>query len=215
MKKNIYCLIILLILLTTNICYTKTIGNTLKNKTIFIDVGHGGKDGGAIVNEINEKDLNLEISLLLKEELIKKGAIVLITRDDDYDLSSPNIDRRKKSDFDNRIKMVNESNADIYLSIHNNYYTNKKYYGAQAFYTSNNKELASIIQKEFNKKLQSPLKEKQIDKTKYFYKRLNIPGVLIECGFLSNPKELELLQSKTYQKKIVNSIIEGLLVYFQ
>ena len=182
--------------------------------TIVIDAGHGGKDGGTFYNDIYEKDINLSIVLKLKKELNKHGVDVLLTRDDDYDLSSPDANRRKKSDFDNRIRFINDNNADLYLSIHVNYLSDSKYYGAQVFYTDENKQLASVIQNEFNNKLNSPMKEKKLNNSIYMYKQLNVPGVLVEVGFMSNAKERNLLVSDSYQNRIVNCLVHALIKYY-
>lgn len=200
--------------LTANISYSKELNTKLLNKVIIIDPGHGGKDAGTSVGSIYEKDINLSISLLLRDELVKNGATVILTRDGDYDLSSPNVDRRKKSDFDNRIKLINDSNVDMYLSIHINYLDNKKYYGAQVFYTKGNELLANVMQQSFNSYLKSPMDEKEVQDSIYMYKKLTPPGLLLECGFLSNDNEKKLLVTKEYQEKIVNAIVKALLNYY-
>lgn len=214
MKKFYYILIILFLFLTLSVCFSLEMDVKLNGKVIVIDVGHGGVDGGSSEQGIYEKDLNLKIALKLKEELIKSGATVYLTRDDDYDLSSPNVSRRKKSDFDNRINYINNLKADMYLSIHINYFSEKKYYGAQVFYTDGNELLANSIQNEFIKYLDSPLKEKRLSNDIYMYQHLKIPGVLIECGFLSNVKERNLLIQEEYQLKVAKLIVKGILVYY-
>lgn len=214
MKKNIIWLLICLMLLTTSLVYGKDIDNKLMGKVIIVDIGHGGKDKGTSVNGIDESDLNLKIGLKLRDELIKEGVTVIVTRDGNYDLSSPNATRRKKSDFDNRINLINNSNADLYLSIHINYLNDSRYYGAQVFYTKGNEELAKNIQQAFRDNLASPRTEKKLSNSIYMYKNLKVPGVLIECGFLSNDKERKLLLNDDYQNKIVRSIINGLLKYY-
>ena len=166
-------------LFTSGFMYVNAISNKLVGKVIVIDIGHGGKDSGTVYKDIKEKDINLSIGLKLKKELIKYGVEVIMTREGDYDLSSPNALRRKKSDFDNRIKLINESNADMYISIHINYLDNAKYYGGQVFYTEDNLELASAIQSEMIEQLKSPLKELVLDNDIYMYKKLDIPGVLV------------------------------------
>lgn len=186
----------------------------LTGKTIVIDVGHGLEDSGANVGKIYEKDINLQISLYLEKELGKLGANVLLTRDGDYDLSNPNARYRKKSDFDNRIKLINNANADIYLSIHLNYLNDSRYSGPQVFYNNDNKMLAESVQKSLNNLTKSEREIKQIPKDTYMYSKLKIPGVLIECGFLSNVKERSLLTSEDYQKKIAKAISLGVLEYF-
>lgn len=214
MKKFLVCSFIFLFLLSSTICYSMEINTKLVDKVIVIDVGHGGKDGGTSTDGVYEKDINLAISLKLREELIKKGAIVYMTRDGDFDLSTPNASRRKKSDFDNRIDYINSSGADLYLSIHINYLEDKSVYGAQTFYTEENKLLAHVIQDSFQSYLNSPLEEKKIVDSIYMYKQLKVPGVLIECGFLSNQKEKNLLQSGEYQLRLVNSIVNALINYY-
>lgn len=201
-------------LFTSGFMYVNAISNKLVGKVVVIDIGHGGKDSGTVYKDIKEKDINLSIGLKLKKELIKYGVEVIMTREGDYDLSSPNALRRKKSDFDNRIKLINELNADMYISIHINYLDNAKYYGSQVFYTEDNLELASTIQSEMIEQLKSPLKERELDNDIYMYKKLDIPGVLIECGFMSNTKERSLLVTDKYQSKIVKSIIDGLIKYY-
>ncbi len=187
----------------------------LSGKLIIIDPGHGGKDPGTSSNKILEKDINLKISKALELELAKVGSSVILTRDNDYDLSSPNATYRKKSDFDNRIKLINESKADLYLSIHLNYLENASYFGPQVFYNDeNNLELALVIQDTLNKELNTNRKIKKIPTRTYMYDKLTIPGVLIECGFLSNYKEAQNLNNPTYQQKIATIITDAIINYY-
>ena len=194
--------------------YSKSKHDSISSKVIVIDPGHGGKDAGTSFSDTLEKDINLAISLLLKDELEKYGASVIMTRDGDYDLSSPDIDRRKKSDFDNRINLINNSNADLYLSIHINYLEDERVYGVQTFYTDDNKNIAMEIQNGFKNDLNTPLESKRLNNSIYMYKKLNVPGVLIECGFLSNYKDRKLLLSESYREKLVKSIINSLIKYY-
>lgn len=215
MKKRFYILyIVCLLLLTTVIVYAKVSDYKLSGKRIVIDVGHGGLDVGTIYHEIYEKDINLGISLKLKEELSKEGATVYLIRDGDYDLASPDAKRRKKSDFDNRIKYINESNADFYLSIHINYLSNYKYSGGQVFYLDKSYDLAASIQDSFNKNLKSNREVKKMSSTYYMYRQLDIPGVLIECGFLSNSEERKKLVTDSYQEEIAKTIVKGIINYY-
>ena len=210
MKRYFILVLISLMLLTSSVVYSHELDNKLVGKVIILDAGHGGKDKGASVNGVYESDINLSIVLRLKNELSKHGVDVMLTRNDDSDLSSPGAYRRKKSDFDNRIKIINESGADLYLSIHMNYLSDDRYYGAQVFFTDGNEMLARDIQNNFD----SPLKEKILDNSIYMYKKLSIPGVLIECGFLSNDNERKLLQAGEYQDRLVKSIVKGLIKYY-
>ena len=206
---------VILFLLTTIWVVAKEDDLVLRGKVIAIDPGHGGKDVGTSYQSNYEKDINLAISLQLKKELEKKGASVILTRDDDYDLSSPDVNRRKKSDFDNRIDYINNSVSDLYLSIHINYLTDTRYSGGQVFYLGENKELANAIQNRFNKGLDSEREVKKMQDSYYMYKRLTKPGVLIECGFLSNATERKKLVTEEYQNKIAKTIVDGLIDYYK
>ena len=215
MKKYFIFVLISLVLLTVGIVYSHELDGRLVGKVIVLDAGHGGKDKGTSVDNVYESDINLSLVNRLKKELNKHGVGVVLTRNGDYDLSSPNVSRRKKSDFDNRIKLINNSGADLYLSIHMNYLSDSRYYGAQVFYTSGNERLAKDIQDSLISNVNTPLKEKKLSSSIYMYKQLNIPGVLIECGFLSNDKERRLLVTEEYQDKLVNAIVDGLLEYYK
>lgn len=201
-------------LLTCSVCYSLDNETKLFGKIFVIDIGHGGRDSGTYYKDILEKDINLQIGLKLRDKLLKKGAFVYLTRDGDYDLSSPGVSFRKKSDFDNRIKYINDIKPDMYFSIHINYLENSKYYGAQVFYLDSGKEYASVLQNYFISNLKSPLKEKRMSDDIYMYKRIESPGVLIECGFISNDNERLLLVDNKYQDLIVESIVQSLFVYY-
>ena len=136
------------------------------------------------------------------------GAIVYLTRDGDYDLSNPKSSLRKRTVLYNRPKAINNSNADIYLSIHLNASKSTSWQGAQAFYddiNEENKKIAETFQKYFNKYLNSNRKAKEI-KDLYMYKRIKIPGLLLEVGFISNPNERYILRQNWYQEKIAKVI---------
>lgn len=216
MKKG-YKLFIITILLVSAIFINKEVKAMLplSGKTLIIDAGHGGADPGTTKNNIYEKDINLLISKNLEIELVKVGATVIMTRDEDYDLSSPNAKWRKKSDFDNRIKLINNSKANMYLSIHLNYLSDSSYSGAQVFYNNDtNKEIATVIQETLNKELNGDREIKKIPSKTYMYSKLEIPGVLIECGFLSNEAELNKLKTTEYQQKLAKTITNAIINYY-
>lgn len=210
MKYRIF--IIILFLVTFSLLNVSSDSHEL---TIYIDPGHGGIDPGTCVAETLEKDLNLQISLLLKEKLEKENIKVLLTRDGDYDLSSPSAMYRKKSDFDNRISLINKSSANMYISIHMNYLEDKSYSGIQVFGTPNNLELASYLQNALNNKLNGRRESKEISNKLYMYRQLNKPGVLIECGFLSNEMERNKLKTHKYQTEISSAIYTAIINYYQ
>lgn len=215
-KYKIITLFLLLLSISIfDYSYAKEKNYPLKNKIIYIDPGHGGNDPGAMYKDVLEKDINLEISKLLKSELNKKGATVYLTRNGDYDLSVPNTINNKRSDLSRRGNVINKSNCDLFLSIHLNAESSSSWHGAQVFYNSKlkeNEEIAKIFQNLFKEKLNSDRDYKK-DNTLYLQNRITRPGVLLELGFLSNPNERYLLQTDNYQKKIVNVIIEGIELY--
>ena len=114
-KLTLLLLLLLIIIISIFNVNASNLTFPLLGKTIYLDAGHGGVDNGATVNNVKEKDLNLQIVYKLKETLTSAGATVLLTRKDDNDISNPNALYRKKSDFDNRIKLINNSNADLYI----------------------------------------------------------------------------------------------------
>lgn len=209
MKKIILILFLCLLLFITNV----NASLPLSGKLIIVDVGHGGRDMGTSYYTLEEKELNLSISKSIEKYLIINGASVLLTREGDYDLSSPNSKLRKRNDFDNRIDFINKSKADLYLSIHINYLIDKSYSGAQVFYNKENIKLAEIIQSKLNT-ISYPRSTKII-KDLYMYDKLKIKGVLIECGFISNAKEREKLQSKEYQDLLSKTIVNGIIEYYK
>lgn len=205
-KLTLLLLLFLIIIISIFNVNASNLTFPLLGKTIYLDAGHGGVDNGATVNNVHEKDLNLQIVYKLKETLTSAGATVLLTRKDDNDISNPNALYRKKSDFDNRIKLINNSNADLYISIHQNIYQNKKYSGPQVFYVKDNQKLAEIIQNTLNKYLNTKRKVKTINNT-YMYKLLKKKGILIECGFISNDNERYKLKTEEYQLKLSKIIV--------
>lgn len=212
-KLTLLLLLFLIIIISIFNVNASNLTFPLLGKTIYLDAGHGGVDNGATVNNVKEKDLNLQIVYKLKETLTSAGATVLLTRKDDNDISNPNALYRKKSDFDNRIKLINNSNADLYISIHQNIYQNKKYSGPQVFYVKDNQKLAEIIQNTLNKYLNTKRKVKTINNT-YMYKLLKKKGILIECGFISNDNERYKLKTEEYQLKLSKIITEGIITYY-
>ena len=187
----------------------------LQGKVIVVDAGHGGLDPGTTYKDIYEKDINLKISKYLENVLSQDGATVILTRNDDNDLSNGVKSHRKKADFDNRIKIINNEYTDMYLSIHLNYLANSKYYGVQVFYNKENENLAKTIQMYLNSKLKTDREIKEIPKSTYMYKKLEKKGVLIECGFMSNTEERKKLVSEEYQKKLATLIAEAVVNYYR
>lgn len=210
-------ILVLIILLVSALFINNNVNAMLplSGKVIIVDIGHGGKDAGCVVDNVNEKDINLAIGKYLELELVKVGASVILTRDGDYDLSSPNAYYRKKSDFDNRINLINNSNGDMYVSIHLNYLSDSRYDGAQVFYNNEeNKNIAKVMQNVLNEELNNDREIKKIPTKTYMYDKLSIPGVLIECGFLSNNEERNKLVTHEYQERIAQVIVKGIIAYY-
>lgn len=187
----------------------------LLGKVIVLDAGHGGKDAGAINNKVIEKDLNLILVKKLEKELISKGATVYLTRNEDKDLSTTNVNR-KRSDLYNRAKYINNISPNMYISIHLNSVTSSNWRGLQVFYTTKNKEnkeIAATITNNLKNKI-SNVREMKKDNTYYMYKYINSPGVLIEAGFISNTNENYLLRTEEYQDKLVKQIADSIEKYY-
>ncbi len=183
-------------------------------KVIYIDPGHGGYDGGAVHEGVKESDINLSISLLLKELYEDNGYRVLLTRDKDIHLSSTD-KFNKKEDIKKRVELINNSDCILYISIHQNIYSDSKYSGAQTFYNKYNSVSNSIavnIQKNLISNTNTNRVAKSIDGV-YLIDNVDKVGVLVECGFLSNELERNLLIDSNYHKVLVSSIYYGTLNY--
>lgn len=216
MKKLVF-LFALLTLLIFSLAFKKSTINTfpLFGYLIVIDPGHGGLDPGAVYDGELEKNYNLDFAKTLKSKLEHLGASVLMTRSADYDLSISNT-HRKKSDFDNRILLIDETSANMYISLHMNYLKETKYYGAQVFYSDvnkNNKTLAETIQSELNIFFKLNKKVKRIPSDKYMYNKINTKGVLIEFGFISSPKDRKNLLNEEYKNDLAKSIAKSIVTY--
>ena len=209
-------LFFLFLMIIAGIYKTKALNLPLLGRVIYLDPGHGGQDPGSIYQNIYEKDINLDICNILKEELEKAGAIVYMTRYGDYDLSYINTSSRKRSDLNNRAKIINESKADMYISIHLNSVNSSSWHGAQVFFDDvniKNKKIAELFQNDFRKILNTKREVKEI-KTMLLNRKIRIPGVLIEVGFLSNPNDRYLLQKKSYKNKVCSTIKNTVIKYF-
>jgi N-acetylmuramoyl-L-alanine amidase len=139
-----------------------------------------------------------------------------MTREGDYDLAKPNIAERKRSDLSKRVRLINESGCDLYLSIHLNATTSKTWKGAQVFYddvNAENKILGQYIEESFKKNLGSKRKLKRVSDL-YMYRDIDRTGALLEVGFISNDNERYILQKKYYQEKISKAIVTGIMNYF-
>lgn len=235
MKKTLYaflflssisCICLCAILLTTKILLptsssqiSKKDSPTSAKPLIIIDPGHGGRDPGKIGTAGTlEKNINLQIALYLKEILEAQDMCVLMTRTEDKDLSKTS-DNFKISDMKERISFIEQNNADLVISIHQNSYTDAEVYGAQCFYYTNaekGEKLASIIQKQIIISTnQTKIRDIKSNNDYYLLKHSPVPTVIAECGFLSNPAEETLLLTKEYQRKMAWAIHLGILQYLK
>lgn len=199
-----------------------TVTLPVSGKTIVIDAGHGKPDEGAESSRgTTEAETNLKIALKLQNLLEQSGCSVILTRSDEnaiYDIDSKTLRQKKISDIRNRVKIGNESSADIFVSIHLNKIPQQQYDGWQTFYNAQNAEgqkLATLIQNNLNDAIQKENNRvaKSIDNI-YIVKHVEIPTTIVECGFLSNPDEEKLLLEDEYQNKLAWGIYNGIIDYF-
>lgn len=192
-----------------------TQGEVQSQKTeVVIDAGHGGKDPGKVgVNDALEKDINLKIAKKLKTELESRGISVVMTRKEDRGLYDENADNKQVQDLKHRVELINEARPLLAVSIHQNSYPSPDVSGAQIFYYKHSKEgekMASVIQKQLEnlKGMKNrPIKENE---TYYLLKRTEVPTIIVECGFLSNPIEAQKLTEGNYQESVVQAVADGI-----
>ncbi|BBW98195.1 N-acetylmuramoyl-L-alanine amidase CwlD [Geobacillus icigianus] len=206
--------------LFSDLTSTKPWNLPLSGRIIVLDPGHGGPDGGAVGGEVLEKEIALSVAKKLRDYLQQQGALVLMTRETDRDLASPSTrgySRRKTEDLRERTALINQAEADLFISIHLNAIPSPRWRGAQTFYYGSlieNERLAKFIQAELRRNLENTDRSAKMIDTVYLLKHAKIPGALVEVGFLSNPDERELLASDHYQTKLAASIYKGVLRYF-
>ncbi len=195
-----------------------------KYTTVIIDAGHGGEDGGTQTpSGTLEKDLNLKIAEFLKKDLESMGISVIMTRTEDkllYDTSVNYKGQKKKLDAAARLKIVEENPNSIFVSIHMNSYVDPQYSGLQVWYSQNNpcsQPLAKTIQERNNSLFQVGNKRqtKPTGDNIYIMSKIQCPAVLIECGFLSNPREAANLCDSGYQIALSKSIAESIAEYIK
>lgn len=189
-----------------------------KAVTVVIDSGHGGIDPGKIAADGTlEKDINLAIALKLQQYLEAADITVIMTRTSDDGLYDPDVPNKKVQDMKNRVNIINEADAKLAVSIHQNSYSDSASHGAQIFYYTNGdsaKTLADTLQNVLVKDL-DPDNHRQAKSNDSYYllKKTTCPTVIVECGFMSNPNEAALLSSVSYQDRVAWVLHLGILQY--
>ena len=191
-----------------------------KYPTIVLDAGHGGFDPGKVgVNGALEKDINLSIVKKLQTLLEEEGFTVHLTRESDQLLGPANSTAKKKDDMIARIDFITKIHPFFTISIHQNSFTSPNTSGPQVFYYKDSElsaTMAQILQDVMNEYLQPKKKrEAQANTNYYLLTRTPTPTVIVECGFLSNPTEADLLCSDEYQNKVANAVFLGILSYYE
>lgn len=217
--KRHFIIALLAAILLLSALYVHKATPKLSGKVIVVDAGHGGIDPGANRPGILEKDINLAVALELKKTLNQYGAKVILSRQTDVDLSgecdNEKVRGRYHRDLTARVEMAEESDADLFISIHSNAVSNAKRHGAEVFYYAKSeagKTLATSIQTELSNVTQAVRTAKSAD---YFVLRRNkIPAALVEVGYITNKEERLSLQNPEYQKKLAGAIAAGISNYY-
>lgn len=224
----IFIVVISIILIPSSEETLKRAADVVDKKSVVIDPGHGGMDGGAVgCDGTPEKNINLDIGLVLREYLERKNIYCIMTRDDDRGLyeddAAGGIRSLKTEDMYKRKSIMDESKADLVVSIHlNSFSEDRSVKGAQVFYPDNeseliveeSKKLAETIQGRLNENINMDRDRTELGKDDvYIFKDARQPIVIIECGFLSNLEDLDNLKKTEYRKKLVKNIGEGICKY--
>lgn len=188
---------------------------SLLGRCFYLDAGHGGADSGAISSSFLEKDMNLVLVNKLAAELVSRGAMVFLTRDGDYDLAEGTVNR-KRNDLYQRVKLINNSGCDMYISMHMNASPSSKWNGIQIFYSNvvkDNKKIAEVVTKSLSDNM-SNVRDYKKENGYYMYSKIKVPGILVEAGFISNGNDNYKIRQEEYQDILINNIVNGVESYF-
>lgn len=233
MKKRVLCVILVcilfIILFVLAVVFIEEKGSTVltfggmnEHPTVIIDAGHGGEDGGAVAADGTvEKNINLNIAIKLENILKFYGFNVIMTRTEDVmtaDNDAVTIRQKKVSDIHNRFTIIEKNPDALFVSVHQNKYDDSTQWGTQVFYSGNNpksKALADSIQNSVVSSIQKNNKRvvKKTGTEIYLLYHAKSPAVLVECGFISNYNDLQLLKRDEYQTKIATLIADGIIKY--
>lgn len=181
---------------------------------------HGGSDPGKIgVHKEKEKDINLKISLKVRDKMEKENIQVVMTREKDQDLADEDSQNRKIQDLKKRCEIIHQTQPDCVVSIHQNSYPDENIKGAQVFYYEDSQEgkhLGGIMQKNLVEGLdKNNHRQAKGNKSYYLLKKTDATLVIVECGFISNSEESALLSSEKYQEQVAQSIVKGIKEYLE
>ena len=189
----------------------ETAGDTAE-MVVVVDSGHGGSDPGKVgINGAIEKDVNLKIAIKLKSLLEEQGIKVIMTREDENGLADSKVEDLKK-----RVSIINQEKPLLAVSIHQNSYQGESIHGAQVFYFTHSQEgekAAKIIQEALLEADSENTRSAKANDTYYMLKKTEVPVVIVECGFLSNQKEADLLVTEEYQQKVAEAVVKGIIKY--
>lgn len=218
----IVLILVILGLLTLNRnIWRTTVSNqaTEGNYTVVLDAGHGGEDPGKVgINGAKEKDINLAIAKKVKKYLEEQKITVYMTREEDCMLAETGSTNKKVEDMKARVEKINDSQANLAVSIHQNSYQEEGVKGAQVFYYSHSQEGqkdAITMQNALLELDASNTRKAKENDTYYILKRTEIPTIIVECGFLSNQEEADLLVTEAYQEDVAKSIVKGIITCFE
>ncbi len=218
-KKKTLCIFLALLVVFASIISFAVVSTSSSPKptyTVVVDAGHGGIDNGSIGHAGTlESEINLWYANTLKEYLTQFGFKVVMTRSDGNGLYSPFAKNKKKDDMQTRQKIIEKTKPDMVLSIHMNSFSQASSRGAQVFYAKDSELgelLAQNIQEQFKKNLVKPRSSCQVGD--YFIVNCtSYPSVIVECGFISNPEEEQLLLTEDYKNQVCYSVVCGVLSY--
>ena len=196
--------------------------NSNKNYLVVIDPGHGWPDGGEVGESgVLESDINLSVSKTVEKELEKAGVGVVMTREDEnaiYPDENATVREKKRADMRERVKIINESGADMAVSIHMNFFGIEKYSGPQLF-CPDNSDASLVAATQIKNAIIADIGEhctreiKEVTGGIFVLENAKVPMVLAECGFLSNKEEEKLLTNPAYQEKMGKAIAKGIILY--
>ena len=224
----IFLLLIIVLLLLSGIYFSvhpresKSASISSKAFTVVLDCGHGGPDGGAVgADGTLEKDINLALGFSLQELLEQSGYRVVMTRTaDSFICDDPTASLREQntSDLHNRLKIAESESNSVFISLHMNQFSQAQYWGSQLFYSPNHpdsKALAGAIRERLISTVQQGNKRalKEMDSSVYIIHKATHPALLLECGFMSNPAELEKFKDKKYRSAFAFAVLLGINDY--